>query len=217
MKKLSLSATTIAMILAGTTAYTPPAAADFLDQLQVRVRGIAVVPEEDSTTTIGGSVKAGNAMVPELDFTYFFNKYVGAELILATSPHDMSAENTGLGNVDLGDVWILPPTLTLQIHPMPDSRFRPYFGGGVNYTIFYNEDPAPGSPVTAIDYDDGFGYAAQAGFDFAIDDHWAVNFDVKKVWLPVDVSLNGGAITADVDLDPWIFGMGLTYRFGSVQ
>ncbi len=39
------------------------------------------------------------------------------------------------------------------------------------------------------------------------------NIDLKKIWLNIDVSINGGAITADVDLDPLIFGAGFGYRF----
>ncbi|MBP7763462.1 MAG: OmpW family protein, partial [Alphaproteobacteria bacterium] len=37
--------------------------------------------------------------------------------------------------------------------------------------------------------------------------------DVKKLWLDVDASLNNGAIQADVDMDPWIVGAGVSYRF----
>ena len=64
-----------------------------------------------------------------------------------------------------------------------------------------------------IDYDNGPGLALQAGIDIGINEKWAVNFDVKKVWHNVDVKMNSGAVTADVDLDPWIFGAGLAYRF----
>jgi len=40
-----------------------------------------------------------------------------------------------------------------------------------------------------------------------------LNLDVKKVWIDTKVSINGGAITADVDIDPWIFGIGVGTRF----
>ena len=112
--------------------------------------------------------------------------------------------------VDLGDVWILPPTLLLQYHFTPKDQFRPYVGAGINYTIFYGEDSGA---VTSIDYEDNFGYALQAGMDYDLGNQWVFNIDVKKLWLNTDVSINGGAITADVDLDPWIFGTGFGYRF----
>lgn len=65
--------------------------------------------------------------------------------------------------------------------------------------------------MVSIDYENSFGFALQAGIDIGIDDHWAINLDLKKVFLNTDVSLNGGAITADLDLDPWLFGLGVAY------
>lgn len=176
----------------------------------IRLRAIDVAPDESASTSIGGDVTADSQWVPELDFTYFWTEHLATELILATSPHDMGAVNTALGDIDLGDVWVLPPTLTLQYHFNPAGTFRPYVGAGVNYTMFYNEDPGA---VTDIDYEDGFGAALQAGFDYGLNENWAINIDVKKIFLPVDVSINGGAVTADVDLDPWVLGVGIAYRF----
>lgn len=120
---------------------------------------------------------------------------------------------TSAGQVDLSDVWLLPPTLTLQYHFLPHSEtFRPYIGAGVNYTHFYNEDAGA---ANSIDYDDSFGYALQAGMDYGINDNWAVNIDVKKVMINTDVTIKtgGNTINADVDIDPWVFGVGVAYRF----
>lgn len=179
----------------------------------VRLRGIVMVPDESSSVSvIGGSIDVDTVVVPELDISYFFTDNVALELVLATTWHDAVDENSALGNVDLGEVSLLPPVLSLQYHFMPDSQFRPYVGGGVNYTIFYNED-APGGTVTSIDYENSFGFAVQAGIDIGFNDHWAINLDLKKVFLDTDVSINGGAITADLDLDPWIFGLGVAYRY----
>ncbi len=176
----------------------------------IRVRAINVNPVVDSTTTIGGSITADATFTPELDISYFFNKNFAVELVLATSKHDMGAINTAIGNVDLGDVWILPPMLTAQYHFAPDSKYRPYIGAGINYTMFYNESSGD---VASIDYEDGFGYDFQVGMDIEVDDKWAINLDIKKLFIGTDVKLNGGAITADVDLTPWILGVGVAYKF----
>lgn len=185
---------------------------DFTDasRWMVRARVIDVLPDESSSTSIGGDVTAAGQVVPEVDVTYFFTPHIAAELIAATSPHEMGAANTALGNLDLGTVWILPPTLTLQYHFNPEGQIRPYAGAGVNYMYFWKESTGD---VASIKYDHGFGPALQAGVDIGIDEHWAVNFDVKKLWNNVDAKLNGGAVTADVDLDPWVIGAGLAYRF----
>ncbi|PCI51211.1 MAG: hypothetical protein COB49_02470 [Alphaproteobacteria bacterium] len=184
-------------------------AGDFM----MRGRAIYVVPNEDATTSIGGTVGINNDIVPELDFTYFVTDNIGVELILATSKHHVTALNTALGaSASLGSVMLLPPTLTLQYHFTPKSNLSPYVGAGVNYTFYYDES-APGGTIADIDYNDGFGLLLQAGFDFKIDDKWSFNVDVKRVWLNTDVKINGGAVTADVDIDPWIFGVGFGYTF----
>jgi outer membrane protein len=112
--------------------------------------------------------------------------------------------------VDLGDVWVLPPHINVQYHFNPEGTFRPYAGAGLGYIIYYGEDSGA---VNSIEYEDGISYSLQAGFDYGINEHWAFNADVKKLYHNTDVSINGGAITADVDLDPWVFGVGVAYRF----
>ncbi|MBL4612315.1 MAG: OmpW family protein [Emcibacter sp.] len=176
--------------------------------LLVRARAIYVVPNEDATTSLGGNVGINNDIVPELDFTYFVTDNIGVELILATTKHHVSHKSPDL---PLGNVMLLPPTLTLQYHFEPKSDFSPYVGAGINYTFYYSENAS--SAITDIDYNDGFGFLLQAGFDYKINETWSFNVDVKRVWLNTDVKINGGTITADVDIDPWIFGVGFGYTF----
>ena len=63
--------------------------------------------------------------------------------------------------------------------------------------------------------DNGFGFALQAGIDVQVRENWYLNVDVKKTWLNVDAKTNLGTtpVTADIDVDPWIVGVGLGYRF----
>ena len=189
----------------------------------VRLRGIVVAPTEQSTDVlpgfVGGQVTVDNAIVPELDFTYFVTNNIGAELILATSPHDISGAGVLAGLGEIADVMALPPTLTLQYHFMPDARLRPYVGVGVNYTIFYSED-ASTSLVTAlgattVDLDDSVGVAFQAGVDFDLNDRWFLNADIKYIQIDTTATLNsGGTINSvDVDLDPIVAGIGVGFRF----
>jgi len=179
----------------------------------IRGRAVWVQPDESaSISAIGGDADIDASVVPELDITYFFTDNIAAELILAVTPHDVTATGTALGNVDLGDVLLLPPILLAQYHFIPDGQFRPYVGAGINYTIFFSED-APGGTVTNIDYDNSVGWALQAGVDYDLGNGWLLNADVKKLFLSTDVSINNGAILADVDIDPWLIGFGVGYRF----
>jgi outer membrane protein len=156
-----------------------PALADAGDWV-VRVWAIQLAPNVSSqVTVIRSSVDIDADEVPELDFTYFITNNWTAELILAMTRHDVTDDNSTLGNVDLGKVSLLPLILTLQHHFMPDGKYRPYVGAGINYTIFYDPN-APGGTVTAISYEDNFGWALQTGIDIGINERWAINFDLKK-------------------------------------
>lgn len=198
---------------------TTPAAADsdngdsWSKGLNIRLRGIAVLPNDSADiSVIGGDIDIDNAYVPELDLSWFFTENIATELVLATTKHDARAVNTAIGNVDVGEFWLLPPTLLLQYHLPLAGGLKPYVGAGINYTIVYNQDAAGGT-VTDLDIDNGFGYALQIGVDYFIDESWHVNFDVKRLWLNLDGELNNGAIAADIDVDPWIVGLGVGYRF----
>lgn len=95
------------------------------ERFQIRLRAIGVLPDSGGHTTIGGKPEADNAYVPEVDITYFLTQNWALELIAATSPHDLKLKNSDIGDVDLGDTWILPPTLTLQYHFTPITSSVP--------------------------------------------------------------------------------------------
>lgn len=179
------------------------------DRFQVRLRAIAVKGDGDGYVKEAPTLKTSvdTDYVPEIDFTYFFTKNIAAELIAATSEHVVKA-----GDNVLGHAKILPPTLTLQYHFQPDEKFSPYIGAGVNYSVFYGE--SDGDSFQDLDVGNSWGYALQAGADYWFNDHWGMNLDVKYVDINVDVDVNNNALHAyDVDIDPWIFGAGVSYRF----
>ena len=180
------------------------------ERFQIRVRAIDVVADGDGSVTQNGlKTDVDHAITPEIDVTYFFTENIAAELIAATSEHQVEA-----GAFDLGDAWILPPTLTLQYHFTPEKKFSPYVGAGLNYSMFYGE--SDGTGFSNLEVDGGVGYAIQAGFDYWLNDNWGLNLDAKYVNLDVDVDVDLGAThldADDVDLDPFILGAGVSYRF----
>ena len=187
---------------------------------QVRVRGVGVVTPDQSAKIgiIGGDVQISDTFIPELDFTYFFTEHFAAELILGTAKHDVQAINTLAGDVNLGSVWLLPPTLTAQYHFYTSDQkvFKPYIGAGVNYTLFYN---VKSGDVAGVEYDNAIGYAAQLGFDLMLDDKFFINFDAKRLFLSTDVTVDasnlapGLSIPAEVDINPWLIGVGVGMKF----
>ena len=89
----------------------------------------------------------------------------------------------------------------------------PYIGAGVNYTVFYGEGGPRSAPVNKVSIDNAFGYGINFGIDVEVAPRWLVNLDAKKLWLRPDVSVNGGAITGHANIDPWIVGASVRYRF----
>ncbi|PBB51983.1 MULTISPECIES: OmpW family protein [Mesorhizobium] len=181
---------------------------------QIRLRALGVITEDSGYVNAvpGSGLSYSNTVTPELDISYFFTDNVAAELILGTTYANITGQGSigGLGNI--GKVWLLPPTLTLQYHFTDFGAFKPYVGAGVNYTIFYHQQA---SSADDLKVKNTFGTALQVGFDYMVDQHWGVNFDVKKLFLKpdFDVTVAGAKQTGKAELDPWLIGAGVTYHF----
>ncbi|MBE9489944.1 MAG: OmpW family protein [Bacteroidetes bacterium] len=175
---------------------------------QARFRLISVIPSVGDDID-GADVDISTAFVPELDFTYFFTENWAAELILATTKHDVDV-NLGTG-IDLGHVWLLPPTLNLQYH-FTGGKLKPYLGAGINYTIFYGIDEGD---VVGMDYDNSVGFSLQGGLDYDLNGKWFLNLDIKKLILKTDVSVDTGegVLPVEVDIDPLVIGFGVGMKF----
>jgi len=169
---------------------------------------------DDSIFTSAGvdtglNVDVGNSTMPTLGFTYFLTDNISVEAILGATQHEIRAQG-GATDVAVHETWVLPPVVTLQYRPMPEARVSPYVGAGLNYMLFFEGQDKNGFTV---DLEDGFGYALQAGADVAITGPWTLNVDVKKVWFDTTATINGGALTSDVNLDPLVVSVGFGRKF----
>jgi outer membrane protein len=189
---------------------------DDFNRWQVRLRVVTIVPNEIAVIdVIGGDVDISTAVIPELDFTYFFTENWSAELILGTTKHDVKAVSTAAGDIELGSVWLLPPTLTMQYH-FATEGFRPYLGAGLNYTIFFGAKEGP--TADNVSYDNSVGFAFQAGLDYDLNEKWFLNLDAKYITLSTDVTVDattalGSTVGAAVDINPLVIGFGVGMRF----
>ena len=173
----------------------------------VRLRAISIQPNERASDTLGAlNVGVNNAIVPELDFTYMIRDYLGVELILGTSRHQLTSS---LGN--LGGVGVLPPTLLLQYHFNHAGKVRPYVGAGLNYTYFYNNGLNVGGQGVSINKS-SFGPALQFGVDVQVTKKIFMNVDVKKIWMSTDATLGDKGI-GTLHIDPLIVGVGVGMKF----
>ena len=204
----------------------------------MRLRGIVVAPNDDSglislhtggvaTSLTGSGVGVNNSFTPEVDITYMFQNNWGIEIIAALTNHDVALTGpgtvlTGLGlsdDFDIFDTYVLPPTVTLQYHFMPENKIRPYVGVGVNFTAFFGEDATDAleamiGPVT-VNTKNSWGWSAQIGADFEYKDNWFFNVDLKFIDINTTANLNTvvGNLLVDVDIDPFVIGVGIGYKF----
>ena len=175
----------------------------------VRVRAVHIDPA-DKSDPVGGTgasdrLTVSSKTIPELDVSYFFTPNLAAELILTyPQKHDVFLDGGKIGTFKH-----LPPTLLAQYHFVLDAPIKPYIGAGVNYTTISKVDLLAGK--AGLEHD-SFGFALQAGVDYAIDKKWSLNVDVKKVQIRSDVFI-GGAKASAVKVDPLLVGVGVGYRF----
>ena len=215
----NLAGALVAATLLGTLCAAPALAQEAQGNWLVRARAVRLDPANKSDA-IGAlavpedAITINNKTIPEVDITYFFTPNIAAELVLTVPQKQrVTIEQSALGGpVDIGTFKHLPPTLTLQYHFLPEGTFRPYVGAGFNYTRISSTNLNVPT-VGRLDLDhNSFGLAVGAGFDIKVAKNVFLNFDVKKVQIRTDVSLNGNKLST-VKVDPLLIGVGIGYRF----
>lgn len=198
----------------------------------VRGRIINIDPDSSSdNVTANGetipdtSVSVDDAYTLDIDITYMFSPYIGAELLLdLSSKHNASSEGSTLSSLAPGNIIstrVLPPALILQYHFIPDGIVRPYAGLGINYTYFFDEEATASldkglGGVSGVSLDSSFGWVTQLGADYEMGNDWFLNLDIKYM----DINTTGtfhsnalGNVSVDVDINPWVMGLGIGKRF----
>ena len=168
---------------------------------------------------------------------YMLTNKFGLE-VLAATPFEHNINAVGQGaikgvEVSAGETKHLPPTVSVQWYPRGGKPgWQPYIGLGVNYTVFFDEE-VDGDLVSLLgdltggavndadlDLDDSLGFAAQAGVDIPFGDNWAFNLGVWYIDIETDAEINAKAngqsvakVKFDVDIDPWVYNVGIAYKF----
>ncbi|SEN60602.1 outer membrane protein [Pseudomonas sp. ok272] len=232
MHKSLLSASLIALALAA-----PLAHAHDEGDIIVRAGAITVNPTADSGhvkvdrgslagTDLGGKATMSSDTQLGLNFAYMLTNNLAVELLAATPfEHDIKLKGTALApaNGKLGSLKQLPPTLSLVYYPLDHkSVFQPYVGAGINYTWIFDEHV--GSEASANGFNNfraknSWGMAWQVGADYMLTENVMINGQVRYIDIDttgyVDNSAvgNGTRAKVNVDVDPWVYMVGLGYKF----
>lgn len=138
---------------------------------------------------------------------------VGIELVLGVPPK-IRTQATGTVAY-LGEVLEsrnFSPVLFANYHfGDAGAAWRPYLGLGVNYTKFTNIKSDYGWDVHLSD---SWGWAAQAGVDWKIDERWGAFFSIAALKVKTDLVATGATvIQTTIDLRPRAYTAGVSYRF----
>ncbi|MFA0235445.1 outer membrane protein OmpW [Vibrio sp. 10N.222.55.C7] len=182
--------------------------------------GAAIVSPNDSSGDVLGnsslefSVDSNTQL--GLTFGYMFTDNISLE-VLAATPFSHSISVNGVG--DIADTKHLPPTLMVQYYfGEANSKFRPYVGAGINYTVFFDEElngTGKDAGLSDLSLDDSWGLAANIGMDYMINEDWFLNASVWYADIGTTAKYKAGGVqySTDVDIDPWVFMIGGGYNF----
>ena len=176
-----------------------------------------VQPEDTAWEEEGDKIIVDDGSSFGITGTYMFTPNWGLD-ILAAWPfeHDVKLNPGGLGEIKIAEVTHLPPTVSVQYHFLPDSKWQPYAGLGLNYTFLFDEDVEESVlPGYDLDVDGSFGFAAQLGLDYQINEKWLFHIDARYISIEPDATLSGEGQSDEVSLDinPMVYSIGFGRKF----
>lgn len=176
-------------------------------EYQVRLRGVYLYT--GNIDNFGDHLE--KRAYPELSGEVFITPRWSAELALTVSTtYRLGNPQAGF---DLGGIGLAPQTWTVKYNFAPRETFRPYLGFGAHYTgvsRHYNDRVVGISSSSA-------GWVAQAGFDARLSQHWYLNTDVRYLGDLEPYDLIGGSRELQYKIDPFLFGVGIGFRFGGAR
>ncbi len=194
-----------------------PATAYEAGDFVARVGWAHLAPNDDAddfSGLPGTTVSVDDSDSLGITFTYMVTDNIGVG-VLGAWPFSVDIKGdkgvlAGAGKV--ADTKALPPTITAQYHFDTGSNIHPYVGAGLNYTYFWDENTNGALNGTNLDLDDSWGLAAEAGLDYDLGNDMLVSAQVWYIQISTeaDSSLAG---KADVDIDPWVFMLGVGKKF----
>jgi outer membrane protein len=226
-----------ALVLATATAL-PAAAQDVDKPWLLRFGAGNVYPLDSSEGVLGDNglgliegddgVNVQDAFGVTFSLSYAYTEH-WAVTLLASLPFEHSIRGDGAteGLGKIAEATHLPPSLSLEYRFNPRGTVRPYIGAGLNWTIWLNSSTEPaltdaldgiigGVTSTDINLSNSFGFAANAGIDWALSDNWSINTNVW--WLDLStrarIFVNGDQVARPkVKINPLVFSLGAAYRF----
>ena len=179
------------------------------------------LPSPTSPKPVSLGEVAANGYGGDTSTTVFFNNYLAAELslgfsVLRTKYTSLAAvaHNYSVDNVKLGKnkpIYMIPATVTGQLHIAPYGGIRPYMGIGYHGSYMLTQ-------ATGLRIKNGHGAVVQIGVDFYAKDDTLINIDIRQFFLNPKLEykpnlVGNKTVTSKVKLNPLIVSVGIGFTF----
>lgn len=177
----------------------------------------------NSVTPLGGSIQ--NVVIrPDytlgLEIGYFATPNIALALSIGVPPlaHFKGIglfPATALGTDLLGSVRYGPGMALVQYHFTDWGPLQPYGGIGVGYVFDFGN--ISDGVLSNFSVDQNFAFVLQGGLDYMFTRNIGVYIDAKKIFYSTDVQGfvvgTNVPIRTHVQLDSWLIGTGVTFKF----
>ena len=109
---------------------------------------------------------------------------------------------------NLGSLELLPVNAVVEWHPRSSGAVRPYVGGGLNLSVFWEKS----GTLDSVSVSQSVGPTLAAGLEFPLSPTALLIVGYKWNSLSTDLEKNGAHL-ARLKIDPSTFGLGLAFRF----
>lgn len=176
-----------------------PIIVNFAKESRVSVNGapVAVEANPDNNVTMSNSIG------------YNFTPNISAQLVLGVTPETDVNTQTG---TRLGSIVYGAPSILVDYKWTHLGAMQPFVGVGGMYIFVWEENDGA---LQDLKVDDTFGLILRAGTEYMINEKIGLYASANKIFADTEASgtLGGARVNAKLDLDPWIYQFGATYRF----
>jgi len=212
LKKTLITAACLASALTSASSAMALEKGDWIGRL-----GVSYISTDDSSDPVPGSpgsgVEADSSASATFNIGYMITDKLAVD-VLAAWPftHDIKGSGSIASLGKIGETKQLPPTVSLQYHFSPKANFRPYIGGGINLTTFFDTEAKGALAGSSLRLRSSVGLAAQLGADYDLNKNWFMYGDIRYMDINTEASVNGGP-EFEVEIDPWIYAIGIGTTF----
>lgn len=197
-------------LAAAASGESAPREGDWL--VRIMVLGIYPIDADSEVIPVGGEADLPDTYQPGLDISYFITPRWALEFQGGPDEAEYRINNFASSgtSVDAGTAKTAVASLTLQHHFRPHAALRPYLGVGVNHIYVREVSPEPGIPDFEIE--DMTSPLINAGVDYHLGGRFFASANLRYLFNP-EYQIDIGPLSARVDMDTLVAGVGLGIRF----